>query len=81
MDADEAVASLKKARNLASYRDLKNTCSDIDAVCEFIASLHSYAAHLQWCSSCAVDSVGSCLEGVELQAAAGMAPKESHDPL
>ncbi|WP_423459927.1 hypothetical protein [Ottowia sp. VDI28] len=40
-----------------------------------------YAQHLEYCRSCAEDSVGSCSEGVSLKSAAESAPVQPEVPL
>jgi hypothetical protein len=59
--------------------DFSDHAAAVAALEKRITALESYAAHLQWCRSCAEDPVGSCFDGTELQKDAGMEPT-SHLP-
>jgi hypothetical protein len=73
VESNKAFAQKFDVTNLAALRELL-------AARERIAALHAYAQHLEWCASCAEDSVSSCHDGHELQKAAGMAREETpHD--
>ena len=75
---DDLVERLRAWKNSDLHKaGLRLACQEaarrIERDAATIAALREYASHLEWCRSCAEDSVGSCAEGAQLQAAAGMA--------